>query len=282
MYRRQMDFQVRVFEPVAASHDELLLFHESSYVERVKQCSITGEGMLDYGDTPAYKGVFEAASNVVGSVLDATHRVMRGEVRRAFVPIAGLHHGQPDTAAGFCVFNDCAVAIRVLREQYGLERVAYVDIDAHHGDGVFYPFEDDPGVVVGDIHEDGRYNFPNTGFDHEIGKGAAEGTKLNVPLLPGAKDPDFQEAWAKVEAFLDEWKPQFVLFQCGADGLVGDPLAHLLFTAGCHRLAATSLCRIAEEHADGRIVATGGGGYDLHNVGKAWTAVVEAFLEAPM
>ncbi len=282
MYRRQLDYQVRVFEPVSASIEELELFHDRSYVERVRTCSISGDGMLDYGDTPAYKGVYEAASNVVGSVLDATHRIMNGEVRRAFVPIAGLHHGQPDTASGFCVFNDCAVAIRVLEQRYGLRRVAYVDIDAHHGDGVFYPFEEDPSVIIGDIHEDGRYNFPNTGFDHETGKGVASGTKLNVPLLPGAKDPQFHEAWAKVEAFLDGWKPQFILFQCGADGLAGDPLAHLLFTSSCHRLAATSLCRIAEEHADGRILATGGGGYDLHNVGKAWSAVIEAFLQAPM
>ncbi len=282
MYRRHLDFQVRILEPVQANIEDLLKFHDRAYVDRVKQYSDAGEGMLDYGDTPAYPGVFEAASAVVGSVLDATHRIMRGDVRRAFVPIAGLHHGQPGTAAGFCVFNDCGVVLRILRESYGLERVAYVDIDAHHGDGVFYPFEDDPAIVIADIHEDGRYNFPNTGFEHETGKGKAIGTKLNVPLLPGSKDAEFRKAWERVEAFLEGWKPQFIVFQCGADGLVGDPLAHLLFSNQCHHLAATRLCRLAERHAKGRILATGGGGYDLRNVGKAWTAVIDAFLHAPM
>jgi len=282
MHRRHLDFQVRIFDPVMASEEELKRFHTPEYVDKVKTYSQAGEGMLDYGDTPAYKGVFEDACVVVGTVLDAVHKVMNNEVRRAFVPIAGLHHSMPDTAAGFCVFNDCGVAIRTLENEFGLERIAYVDIDAHHGDGIYYPFEADPRLIFADIHEDGRYNFPQSGFSHEVGKGEAKGRKLNIPLLPLSANEEFLMMWQKVEEFLRGWKPQFIIMQCGADGLNGDPLAHLHYSALVHARAAESLCRIAEEFAEGRILAVGGGGYDLRNIGKAWTAVVNAFLESPM
>ena len=282
MHVRQLADQVRILHPAMANEDQLRLFHTPEYVEKVKIYSEAGKGLLDYGDTPAYKGVFEDAAKVVGTVLDATLKVMSNEVRRVFAPIAGLHHSMPDTAAGFCVFNDVAIAIKLLQREYGLERIAYVDIDAHHGDGVFYPFESDPTVIYADIHEDGRYNFPQSGFSHEDGKGPAKGRKLNIPLLPLSADDDFLMMWDKVEDFLRQWEPQFVFLNCGADGLDGDPLAHLHYTARAHGRAARSLCQIAEEFAEGRIVAVGGGGYDLRNVAKAWTAVVDCFLEAPM
>lgn len=279
---RHLDYQVRILHPVVASDAELLLFHTPDYVAKVKALSKSGEGMLDYGDTPAYKGVFEDAATVVGSVVDAVHKLMKDEARRIFVPIAGLHHSMPDTASGFCVFNDVGVAIKILQQEYQLERIAYVDIDAHHGDGVFYPFESDPTLIFADIHEDGRYNFPQSGFAHEVGKGAAKGRKLNIPLLPLSADADFLMMWDKVEEFLYRWEPQFIILNCGADGLHGDPLAHLHYTARAHRRAASSLCQLAEECAEGRILGVGGGGYDLRNVGKAWVAVVDAFLESPM
>ena len=282
MHIRHFDYQVRVLHPAIATEEQIRLFHTSNYVEKVKTYSEVGEGLLDYGDTPAYKGVFEDAAVVVGTVVDATRRIMANEIRRAFVPIAGLHHSMPDTASGFCVFNDAGVAIKILQQEYGLERIAYVDIDAHHGDGVFYPFESDPTVIFADIHEDGRYNFPQSGFSHEVGKGPAKGRKLNIPLLPLSADGDFMMMWDKVEGFLRQWEPQFVIMNCGADGLDGDPLAHLHYTARAHSRAARGLCQIAEEFAEGRILAVGGGGYELRNVAKAWTAVVDSFLETPM
>lgn len=282
MHIRQLDYQVRILQPTLATEEQIRLFHTPEYVEKVKIYSDAGEGLLDYGDTPAYKGVFEDAAFVVGTVVDATRKVMNNEIRRAFVPIAGLHHSMPDTASGFCVFNDVGVAIRILQQDYGLERIAYVDIDAHHGDGVFYPFESDPTVILADIHEDGRYNFPQSGFSHEVGKGAARGRKLNIPLLPLSNDDDFMLMWDKVETFLRQQEPQFIFMNCGADGLNGDPLAHLHYTARAHSRAALGLCQIAEEFSEGRIVGVGGGGYDLRNIGKAWTAVVDSFLEAPM
>ncbi|MCP5157821.1 MAG: acetoin utilization protein AcuC [Gammaproteobacteria bacterium] len=282
MHIRHFDYQVRIFHPVMATEEQLTLFHTPDYIEKVKTLSETGEGLLDYGDTPAYRGVFEDASMVVGTVADAARKLMNNEARRIFVPIAGLHHSMPDTASGFCVFNDAGVAIKTLQQEYALERIAYVDIDAHHGDGVFYPFESDPIVIFADIHEDGRYNFPHSGFSHEVGKGDAKGRKLNIPLLPLSNDADFLMMWDKVEAFLRQWQPQFILMNCGADGLNGDPLAHLHYTTRAHSRAASGLCQIAEEFAEGRILGVGGGGYDLRNVGKAWVAVIDAFLETPM
>ncbi len=282
MHRRHLDYQVRVFSPMPAADEDLLLFHTPDYVERVKHVSDTGEGLLDDGDTPVYKGVFDDASHVVGTVLDALHKTMNDEIRRSFIPIAGLHHSMPNTAAGFCIFNDVGVAIRVLQERYKLERIAYIDIDAHHGDGLYYPFESDPTVIFADIHEDGRYNFPRCGFDHEVGKGAAEGKKMNRSLLPLSGDKDFFKHWDTMLPFVRQFEPQFIFVNCGADGLDGDPLAHLHYTTRPHSRVIRDLCAVAEEFAQGHLIAVGGGGYDLRNVGKAWSTVVEQLLESPM
>src|SRR5256885_6567591 len=143
---RGLDKRVRVLEPRTASDEELCAFHSPAYLEFVRERSRSGCGFLDAGDTPAFRGVYEAAACVVGATLNAADAIMQGEYRRAFVPIAGLHHAARDRAAGFCVFNDCGVAIELLRRKSGLSRVAYVDIDAHHGDGVFYAFEEDASV----------------------------------------------------------------------------------------------------------------------------------------
>jgi acetoin utilization protein AcuC len=272
---------VRLRAPRMASVEELVSFHTPGYVEFVRTRSASGEGFLDAGDTPAFKGVYEAAGSVVGATLEAVDALMTGESRRAFVPIAGLHHAAPGGAAGFCVFNDCGVAVRRLRSHYGIRRVAYVDIDAHHGDGVFYAFEDDPDLIFADIHEDGRYLYPGTGARTETGRGAAVGTKLNVPLEPGAGDAQFLSAWEEVEAALTRQPSEFILFQCGADSLAGDPITHLQFTPKAHAHAARRLCAIAEAQGHGRVLGMGGGGYNRANLARAWTGVVSAFLEAP-
>lgn len=263
-----------------ASRQELELFHTPDYVAFVQEASARGTGFLDTGDTPAFPGVFEAAATVVGSTLGGLAAIMEGRVRRAFVPVAGLHHARRSRASGFCVFNDCGVAIEVLRRRYGMRRVAYVDIDAHHGDGVFYAYENDPEVIIADIHEDGRFLFPGTGYRHETGSGPAIGTKCNVPLPPLADDQDFATAWQEVEGHLAAYPPEFILFQCGADGLAGDPLTHLAYSRASHSRAAASLRRVAEQHCGGRILVLGGGGYHPHNMGEAWSAVVEELLRA--
>ena len=271
---------IEYVHPRRATVDELALFHTPEYIDRVSRLSEAGEGWLDEGDTPAVKGIFEAASDVVGSVLSAADQIMHGDIRRAFVPIAGLHHAMRDRAGGFCVFNDCAIAVEYLRKHYGLTRIAYVDIDAHHGDGVFYGFEDDPDALFADIHEDGRFLYPGTGAAEETGIGRAKGTKLNIPMPPGADDTDFESAWRRVEDYLNDAQPEFILLQAGADSLEGDPITHLSYTENAHAEAAAALCRIADAHCDGRIIGTGGGGYNRRNLARAWTRVVQAFVEA--
>jgi acetoin utilization protein AcuC len=274
-----LDRKVRTGTPVQASRDDLLRFHTPDYVLRVEAQSRTGSGYLDYGDTPAFPGVYEAAATVVGTVLAAIDEIMAGTTDQAFVPIAGLHHARRDVAAGFCVFNDCGVAIEYLRGRYGLARVAYVDIDAHHGDGVFYAFEDDPQLVFADLHEDGRFLYPGSGAAEETGKGPARGTKLNIPLPPRAGDAEFRAAWPAVERLLAKYPPDFILLQCGADSLADDPITHLRYSAESHRYAAMRLKKLAGEYCAGRLLALGGGGYNRENLARAWTAVVEALLD---
>lgn len=273
--------------PEIASEQDVLAFHTAEYVELVKAASKRGGVLLDSGDTPAFKGVFEAALYTVGSTLAALEFVISGRdrsgsrVEHAFNPIGGLHHAMRDSASGFCVFNDIGVAILAARSKYGIRRIAYVDIDAHHGDGVFYEFEDDPLLFFADIHEDGRHLFPGTGFPSETGKGAAVGTKLNIPLEPGADDGRFLTEFGKVEAFVDEAKPELIILQCGADSLAGDPITHLRYSARAHRRAAEILHELAHRHCKGRIIGLGGGGYNRENIGAAWTEVVRAFASTP-
>jgi acetoin utilization protein AcuC len=268
------------FTPRAATREELELFHTPSYVDFVAARSAAGQGFLDSGDTPAQRGIFETASQVVGAALVGAAAIMDGQVRRAFIPIAGLHHARRDAAAGFCVFNDCGVVIEWLFRRHGLKRVAYVDIDAHHGDGVYYGFETDPRVIIADLHEDGSVLYPGTGSADETGRHAALGTKLNLPLPPGAGDPEFLRAWECVEAHLRAHPPDFILLQAGADSLKGDPITHLEFTEEAHAHAATRLAALADEYCDGRLLATGGGGYNRRNLARAWTRTAAALLGA--
>jgi len=271
---------LRVLEPRVAERHELESFHRAEYVDLVIERSREGRGYLDAGDTPAFRGVYEATCFVVGGTLLAVEEIMSGQARRAFIPIAGLHHASRSHAAGFCVFNDCGIAIEALRRRFGVQRVAYVDIDAHHGDGVYYGFESDPDMLFADIHEDGRFLYPGTGAGTETGTGVAQGTKLNLPLAPGASDVEFAEAWQEVEAYLRRTRPEFILLQCGADSLEGDPITHLAYTEEAHASAAAAVCRIADELGHGRVLAMGGGGYNRRNLARAWTRVVEALVSA--
>ena len=280
LMRQGLDQRVSRAAPRLATREELQLFHTGEYIDLVRSRSISGLGYLDRGDTPAWKGVFEAASHVVGATLEAVDAVMDGSAQRAFVPIAGLHHAARTGAAGFCVFNDCGIAIEHLRSSHGLKRIAYVDIDAHHGDGVFYAFESDPDVLFADLHEDGRYLYPGTGNSSETGTGAAQATKLNIPMQPGSTDVDFDAVWPQVIDYLEARQPEFILLQCGADSVGGDPLTHMQYSPEVHERAAGSLCDLADRLGHGRVVGLGGGGYNRRNLALAWTGVVRAFIEA--
>ena len=278
--KQGLDRQAKVTAPRPATRDEIERFHAPEYVARVDELSALGHGSIDYGDTPAYPGVYDASSAVVGAALEGLERVMSGDCYRTFQPIGGLHHARRAGGAGFCVFNDCGVVIDTLREKYGIRRVAYVDIDVHHGDGLYYPYENDPDVIVADIHEDGMFLYPGTGGVEESGKGDARGTKLNIPMQPGSSDQQFFREWERVVEFLKNHKPGFIVFQCGADSLAGDPLAHLKYTPATHAHAARSLCQIANDMAQGRIMGFGGGGYNRTNLALAWNGVLKEFLTA--
>jgi len=277
-YRQQLDKRVGILEPVSCSREQLELFHDPLYVEKVRRQSKLGVGYLDHGDTPALIGIYEAACTVVGTSIAAAEQLAQGHYKRAFIPIAGLHHARRDAAAGFCVFNDCGVVIEYLRAQHDIQRIAYIDIDAHHGDGVFYSFESDPNLIFVDTHEDGRYLYPGTGGIEETGLGNAVGTKLNIPLPPGANDTQFMQIWPKLESFLRRQSPEFIIMQAGADSIKGDPITHLSLSEQVHAHVAERLCVLADELCHGQLLVMGGGGYNLDNIAKTWTAVVAALV----
>jgi acetoin utilization protein AcuC len=265
-------------EPERADEEALELFHDEGHVEYVRKASALGYGYIDDGDTPAFKGVLEAAELAVGSTLSCVERTLSEEADHGFNPVGGLHHARPDRSAGFCVFNDIGVAIELLRKK-GLKRLLYVDIDVHHGDGVFYPYEYDREVFIFDVHEDGRFLYPGSGREGETGEGRAEGTKVNVPLLPGEGDEKMKDILPRLEEFALRAKPEFILMQCGADSLAGDPLGGLAFSASFHSQVARKLHGIAHAVCEGRLVALGGGGYAPDNCAKAWTGVVRELLD---
>ena len=273
-----LEQRIQFLAPVTATRADIERFHTPDYVERVIRLSATGQGLLDAGDPPAFAGVYEASATVVGTVLAAVDGLAEGRWRRAFVPTAGLHHARRSTAGGFCVFNDIGVAVEVLRSRHGIRRIAYVDIDAHHGDGVLYGFEGDPDLWIADIHEDGRFIFPGTGFRFESGSGDAAGTKLNLPMLPGSDDRHFLAALSEALDHVDAARPELIILQCGADGLAGDPLTHLSYSTVAHTATANALRGLADSHCGGRLLALGGGGYDPDNVAAAWGAVLQELV----
>jgi len=278
---RELSRSVVFVEPVLATNEQVRLFHENDYLQFVQLMCKKGEGLLDYGDTPAFKGCYEAAAYCVGSTLKAVDMVLSGQADHGFNPVGGFHHARRNAAAGFCIFNDAGVAIEYLLRVKGISPVAYVDMDAHHGDGVCYEFYDNKELIFIDIHQDGRSLYPGSGFAYETGEGEAVGTKLNIPLPAGSGDSEFKKAFELALTFLNRFSPRFILFQCGADGLEGDPLTGLRYSDEAHRFAATLLHETAHRSCDGRLVALGGGGYSPDRTAKAWLKVAEALLQPP-
>jgi len=270
--------QAERLQPQKADRESIGLFHFQEHIKFVELASRLGYGTLDQGDTPAFKGIFEATQYAVGSTIAPIRMVMEGKLDHAFNPVGGLHHARRDASSGFCVFNDIGVSIELLRKQHNIQRILYVDIDVHHGDGVYYSYESDPDLFIFDIHEDGRYLYPGTGSADEVGDGKARGTKVNVPLPPGAGDEELAAQLPRLEEFAKRAMPQFIIFQCGADGLRGDPIAGLNYTPASHKRVGDLLHKISHDLCSGRLVALGGGGYVPENCANAWAAVVESML----
>lgn len=262
-------------EPAPATRDEVLTMHSEAYVEQVEAAS---QGTprpdarrygLDTGDVPVFAGMDDAARVLVGGTLHAARMVAAGQVRRALQLGGGLHHAGRALASGFCVYNDPALAIRYLLDQ-GL-RVAYLDIDVHHGDGVQALFYDEPDVLTISLHESGRYLFPGTGFVDELGEADGKGFKLNVPLEPYTQDASYLEAFERVVPHaLTYFQPDALVVECGADAHQADPLGHLLLTTRAYETLFRRILDLAGTHTEGRAVLTLGGGYDLDATVRIW------------
>jgi acetoin utilization protein AcuC len=261
---------VRLVAPRLPTDDELALFHTREYIDAVRALS-AGDSTLPAhrygfgpGDNPVFEGMFESEGLKVGSGLMGAELVAGGECDVAFSFSGGLHHGGPDFASGFCVFNDLAVAIHWLLGR-GL-RVAYVDIDVHHGDGVQAAFYASDRVLTISLHQDGRTLFPGTGFVDEVGVGAGVGYSVNVPLPPYTDDEAYLWAFHQiVPPLLERFQADVVVTQLGVDTHHRDPLAHLALTTAGHVALFEALNGLAP-----RWLAFGGGGYDLGVVPRAW------------
>ena len=257
------------------SEEYLLLFHTEKYVQYVKRMSELGYGYLDYGDTPAYKGVFEVSLNTVCATRDAVLKTLDGGV--AVNLAGGWHHSFRDRASGFCVFNDIAVAIESIRDR--VSKIMYIDIDAHHGDGVYYPYEEDPSIYIFDIHESPRYLFPGTGYSYENGRGPGLGTKVNVEMDPGSDGKDLLSKLDRLKDFIEEVKPGYFILQAGTDGLEGDPLTHLEYDVKSFVEMVVSIVKIAVDMGRG-ITLLGGGGYQPDKFGYVWNEILKRICEA--
>ncbi len=264
------------------------LVHGAAYVAAVRRVSEEpGRTDLTHGlgtpDNPVFPGMHEASARVVAATVESARRVWAGDQLHAASVCGGLHHAMPDAASGFCVYNDVAVGIAWLLDQ-GVERVAYVDVDVHHGDGVQRVFYDDPRVLTVSIHESPQTLFPGTGLPTEIGGPGAQGSAVNVAVPPGTDDAGWLRAFhAVVPAVLRAFQPQVLVTQHGCDTHMVDPLAHLMLSIDGQRASYLALHDLAHELCGGRWVATGGGGYSVADVvPRAWTHLLAIVAGRPL
>ncbi|MGH3822205.1 MAG: acetoin utilization protein AcuC [Pseudonocardiaceae bacterium] len=271
---------VQLRAPVQATDDELRTVHSDDYLVAVKQAprGRAGHG-LGTPDNPVFHRMHEASALVAGGSLLAADEILAGHAARAVNIAGGLHHAMRDHASGFCIYNDCALAIRRLLDG-GVSRVAYVDIDVHHGDGVQEAFVDDPRVLTISLHQHPATLFPGTGNSTDIGAPGAEGSAVNVPLPPGTSDDGWLRAFhAVVPALLRAFRPQVLVTQHGADTHIEDPLANLALSVDGQRAAHRALAELADTTAGGRWLALGGGGYSLFRVvPRSWTHLLATLL----
>lgn len=274
---------VPLLVPEPASDSELRRVHAEEYLDAVKQAPLAGWDVghgLGTADNPVFSDMHDSSALVVGSTLLAVREIASGRVRRAVNIAGGLHHAMRDQASGFCVYNDCAVAISWLLE-HGFERVAYIDTDVHHGDGVQAAFYADPRVLTISLHQHPFTLWPGTGYSAETGTGEAAGTAVNIPLPPRTRDAGWLRAFnAVVPSLLAGFRPQILVTQCGVDSHEEDPLADLSLSVDGHRAIYATLRELAEKHAGGKWLAVGGGGYQLIRVvPRSWTHLLATVLD---
>ncbi|MEJ8543982.1 acetoin utilization protein AcuC [Brevibacillus borstelensis] len=279
-----------ILPPRMATDDELALVHDRRYIDFVREQGHSDKELpaaASYGlgteDVPCFPQMHEASARIVGGTLQAVDAVMNGEAKHAFNPAGGLHHAFRGRASGFCIYNDCSVAIAYMRKHWNA-RVLYIDTDAHHGDGVQWAFYDDPNVLTVSIHETGKYLFPGTGNLTERGDGSGYGYSVNVPLDAFTEDGSYLDIYRELLPKLAKgFKPDVILTQNGCDAHAFDPLTHLSCSMRIYQEIPRLAHQLAHEYCDGKWIAVGGGGYDIWRVvPRAWTLLWSEMSDQPL
>ncbi len=284
--------RLTIMSPRLATQQEIERVHSPQYVEVVKKLSENPEdkSVVSYryglgpGDNPIFKGMYEASALVCGATIIAAETVWSNEeFKISFNPAGGLHHAMKDKASGFCIFNDIGVAIKHLKKLKEDIRIAYLDIDCHHGDGVQWLFYDDPNVLTISYHQDGRFLFPGTGSINEIGEGKGKGFSINFPLLPGTFNKPFKNLFRKTAPkLLETYAPDILITQLGVDTYYDDPLTQMGFSLAVYRDIAQTLKTSAREYCQNKWLAVGGGGYLMTVVPRAWTIFLARMLDVEL
>ena len=278
---------VDVVRPELASDDLLALVHTREYIAAVQQAADTGESNLEFGlgtdDVPVFRDMHTASARIVSGTVRAAEAIWRGDILHGVNIGGGLHHAMPDSASGFCVYNDASVAIARLLE-LGAKRVAYVDLDAHHGDGVEKAFWNDPRVMTVSVHESPLSLFPGTGHPVDLGGPDAEGTAVNVAVPGGIRDGKWLRAiHSVVDPVLRVFGPEIIISQHGVDGHWEDPLTHLALSVDGMREAMSAMHRLSHDLSGGRWLALGGGGYEIVDVvPRAWSHLLGVAAHQPV
>ncbi|REE88669.1 acetoin utilization protein AcuC [Paenibacillus taihuensis] len=280
-------------QPSPADVELLKLVHRADYIDAVRSLSSdkpdeeaikrASHYGLNTEDTPYFPGMHEATAAIVGGSVLAADLVMSGQAKHAYHMAGGLHHAFPDRGAGFCVYNDAAIAIAHIQKQYGA-RVLYIDTDVHHGDGVQWTFYADPDVCTYSIHETGKYLFPGTGFVAERGIDAGYGTTINVPVEPYTEDESWLESFvSSIEKVIEVFKPDVIVSQHGCDAHAYDPLSHIHCSMRIYQAMPALIHQLAHRYTEGRWIAVGGGGYDIWRVvPRAWALVWLEMTDHPI
>lgn len=279
-----------IIAPRLATEQELLLFHDERFINAVKNAEkgkLPVEKLASFGldteDTPIFPAIHEASCRIVGGTLVAAEYVMKGKAKHALHLGGGLHHSLQGRASGFCIYNDCAIAIQWIVENFQA-KVLYIDTDAHHGDGVQWAFYDNPNVCTISIHETGKYLFPGTGNIYERGYGKGYGYSFNIPLEAFTEDESWLEAYeTTVLEVADYFQPDVIVTQNGADAHYYDPLTHLSATMKIYHEIPKLAKKIAEQYCNGRWIALGGGGYDIWRVvPRSWALIWITMTDFPL
>ena len=275
--------QLEVIEPPASDDDLVRLVHTEDYIEAVKADRVNTKYGIGTADNPLVVGMHEIAARVCAGTVEAARQVWTGQALRAANLSGGLHHAMPSATSGFCVYNDCAVAIPWLQQQ-GAQRILYLDVDAHHGDGVQSIMYNDPDVLTISLHESPIHLFPGTGFASETGGKDAPGSAVNVALPPGIDDAGWLRAFeAVVPPLVEEFQPDILISQHGCDSHRLDPLTDLSLSVEGQRRSYELIAELADRYAGGRWVATGGGGYALDSVvPRAWAHLLAILAGQPI